>query len=116
MDATLTPRPMSIVCQQCGASATSDRVGSDEDIRLQNAALAAMDECAYSAMLCWHCYRRFDNPMVYRFTEYGADDGDNCWDCGESTEDNDMDMCTRCGHTICDDDKRDHQCGRERVM
>jgi DNA-directed RNA polymerase subunit RPC12/RpoP len=33
----------------------------------------------------------------------GADDGANCWDCGESMEDDvgDASMCTDCRKTIC---------------
>jgi len=39
----------------------------------------------------------------------GADDGKNCWDCGETSEDEDMNMCTDCRHTICDECKYPHK-------
>ena len=29
-----------------------------------------------------------------------TDDGRNCWDCGEPS-DNGMAVCTDCGHTVC---------------
>ena len=31
----------------------------------------------------------------------GADDGENCWDCGEPMEDEIGEMCTACHRTIC---------------
>jgi len=31
----------------------------------------------------------------------GADDGENCWDCGESMEDEAGEMCTACHRTLC---------------
>ena len=31
----------------------------------------------------------------------GADDGENCWDCGMPMEDQAGDMCTACRKTIC---------------
>ena len=33
----------------------------------------------------------------------GADDGQNCWDCGVNVveEDNGGEMCTDCRHTLC---------------
>jgi hypothetical protein len=33
----------------------------------------------------------------------GADDGENCWDCGESMEDKDLggEMCSKCRRTLC---------------
>ena len=30
-----------------------------------------------------------------------ADDGANCWDCGEPNDEANMNMCNECRHTIC---------------
>jgi hypothetical protein len=44
----------------------------------------------------------------------GADDGENCWDCGESMEDKMGGVkCTACQHTLCDDCTGLHRYGRE---
>lgn len=38
----------------------------------------------------------------------GVDDGENCWDCGITSEDENMDMCTNCRHTICGECEHPH--------
>jgi hypothetical protein len=38
----------------------------------------------------------------------GADDGENCWDCGKTSEHEEMDMCTNCRHTICEECDHPH--------
>lgn len=38
-----------------------------------------------------------ENKMDYE----QADDGDNCWDCGEPNDEANMNMCNECRHTIC---------------
>ena len=44
----------------------------------------------------------------------GADDGENCWDCGESMEDTMGGVkCTACQRTLCDGCTRLHHYGRE---
>jgi predicted RNA-binding Zn-ribbon protein involved in translation (DUF1610 family) len=46
----------------------------------------------------------------------GADDGENCWDCGLPTEDEGIGelMCSDCRHTICSEcQHRSHTNGRE---
>jgi hypothetical protein len=51
--------------------------------------------------------RQYDNE------DNCADDGDNCWDCGEPNEGTmGFNMCSRCRHTICSDCEHQHLSGR----
>jgi hypothetical protein len=40
---------------------------------------------------------------AYRLGDDPSDDGENCWDCGDPDEANDMNLCCTCGHTVCFD-------------
>jgi hypothetical protein len=52
------------------------------------------------------------------------DGGTNCWDCGATAEDEDMNMCSQCRVTICWDCQggvmssysSPHTCGMEQVI
>jgi hypothetical protein len=85
--------------------------------------MSKLDVNQTTAFECEACGHEWSGPPRLPTTAYhqwescpncGADDGENCWDCGETSEDQDMDMCTACRHTICMDCQRPHHGGRER--